>query len=154
MPRPTQTVKQTIHVTTQIKLKPTVIIKPSLEAKIEERAQVSAKLDQLTTKKKDLDSEILPLVERLGGKARAIDIGEWTVAATDSHSAVIKSDLLRSALHDAGVKATVIAACIEAATEKKPYTYPRYARKKDAEGGESADPKVKQFARRLQGRVK
>lgn len=129
MPR-TALVKQSLNVVAKVELKPVVVTRPALEAKIETRMQTAAKISQLEAKKKELDGEILPQVEKLGKDARAIDIGDYQCFATDSHSSSLDRDILKQLMLDAGLKATKVAAILEGANKKVPYTYVRYARKK------------------------
>lgn len=126
MPRPALTT--TVSTSTKAAALPAPIpyVSAALDAKLEDRLTIGAKLAQLDARKKELDAEIAALVKKHAKHDKgALDTGEYTVRRVAAESSFLDKGLLLKA----GVKASVI----EKATRHTPYAYPKITKKALAE---------------------
>lgn len=103
-------------------VKPKMVVSPRLNDLLSEYLETSAKLDQLTAKKKALSAELLTKWNAKHGLK--IETAEFLETEVQSYNSTISAEKLA----ELGVKATVI----EKARVKTPYSYPKVTRKKEA----------------------
>ena len=109
--------------TQTVKLTPMTIVSPRLNALLDERLMLAAKLSQLELHKKELDVEILGISDKKTKNiAQGIETDEYTVTPVNAENSFCDPLLLLKA----GVRPQMIAKC----TRKTPYRYPRITKKK------------------------
>jgi hypothetical protein len=113
-------------------------IKVKLEATIEARQQVTTQIKALTEELGSINQELLTMVEANDG---VIQTDRWKAQTVQANRSSFNKDLLATKLHEAGVKATLIATCYEQATTVKagnPYVRVDTVEKKTAEAAAKA----------------